>query len=547
MKVGIPRERHPGERRVAGTPDTVQRLVKMGFSVSVEAGAGEGASGPDAAYADAGAAIVDGAEALWAGAELILKLRPPTEDEVPLLPEGGRLICLYQPAQNEALTEALAARKATVVALDQIPRISRAQKMDVLSSMANIAGYRAVIEAANLYGSFFAGQITAAGRLRPARVLVIGAGVAGLAAVAAARGLGAEVKAFDIRPAVREQVQSLGASFLELTIDMGETETAGGYAKEVKDAILEAEHALFLAEAPDTDIIISTALIPGRPAPMLLPEAVVEAMKPGSVIVDMAAEAGGNCALTEAGAICQRHGVHLVGLTDLVSRLPGTASQLFGSNLCHLLGDLGGAGFVLDRDDVVVRKSLIMEAGEVCWPPPPDPDPPPEAAKPAPAESPPAAPVESPEGADQEAVSPAAEPAAEEAGRSVIGWQLPKLDDGAGTITRPQAIGGLALAIGMTFIGVFAPSAFVQHLTVFVLACFIGWQVVWKVTPALHTPLMSVTNAISGIIVVGGLLQASSGEYNLAAWLGAVAILVASINVAGGFLVTRRMLSMFRK
>ncbi|MEZ4475702.1 MAG: Re/Si-specific NAD(P)(+) transhydrogenase subunit alpha [bacterium] len=525
MKVGIPRESHEGERRVAGTPGTVQQLVQMGFTVMVETGAGAGASLPDAFYAAEGATIVDAA-AVWAEADLVLKVRPPTLEEAASLREGATLISFLWPAQSTDLIEALAARKATVLAMDCIPRISRAQKMDALSSMANIAGYRAVIEAAAAYGSFFTGQITAAGKVAPARVLVIGAGVAGLAAIAAARGLGAVVKAFDTRAAVREQVQSLGAQFLELEVEE-DGDGGGGYAKVMSPAYIKAEMELFLAEAADTDIVITTALIPGRPAPKLWEQRAVEAMRPGSVVVDMAAEQGGNCEVTVPGEAIQHAGVHVLGFTDLASRLATTASQLYGTNLLHLLRDMGGSpdAYKVDHDDEVVRGALILDQGTLMWPPPkvevaaPAPAPKPE-AKPAPAPAPvaaaaPAKPRKSPVGAI--------------VGLALVGlWLFLRFSQGDALVSPASA-------------------RFLEHLTVFVLACFVGWQVIWSVTAALHTPLMSVTNAISGIIILGGMLQARGSPGDPAVILGILAVLFATINIAGGFLVTQRMLKMFRR
>ena len=529
MKVGIPREVHAGERRVAATPDSTRRLIKLGFEVLIESQAGLEARFTDAAYVEAGATIVPDARALWSAADLVLKVRPPTDHptlgvhEAELLREGGRLICLIFPAQNAGLLDRLAARRATVLALDAVPRISRAQKMDVLSSMANIAGYRAIIEAANHYGGFFTGQITAAGKVPPAKVLIIGAGVAGLAAIGAARSLGAIVRAFDVRPAVREQVQSMGAEFLEVTLqESGEGE--GGYAKTMSPEFIAAEMALFKAQCAEVDIVVTTALIPGKPAPKLITADMLDVMREGSVIVDLAAEQGGNCELTVPGQVVQAHGVTVIGYTDLTSRLPTVASQLFASNLCHLLDDMGGATFKLDDEDEAVRGALVLREGQLTWPPPK-----PKAA-PAPAPKPAAAPAPS-----------AAVSAPAKSGGHGHGHSAPPMSPGS------RAAMTLAATAIAAVIGFFAPSELVQHLTVFILSCFIGWQVVWSVTPALHTPLMSVTNAISGIIIVGGLLQAGTGGSSLPAILGAVAIAVASVNVAGGFLVTQRMLRMFQK
>jgi NAD(P) transhydrogenase subunit alpha len=524
MRVGIPTEVHPGERRVAATPDTVGKLMKLGLEVSVQAGAGAGAKLADALYAAAGATIVEDASSLWADVDIVLKVRAPETDpadgtdECTRLREGGWLISMIQPGTNGPLVERLATRKATVIALDQIPRISRAQKMDVLSSMANIAGYRAVIEAANHFGSFFSGQITAAGRTRPAQVMVIGVGVAGLAAIAAARGLGAEVRAFDVRLAAKEQVESLGARFLELEFPADESgETAGGYAKIMSDEFIAAEMALFRVQAKEVDIIITTALIPGKKAPELITRDMVDSMKPGSIVVDLAAEQGGNCAYTEADRAIEVGGVTVLGYTDLTSRLATQSSQLFGSNLVNLLSDMTEDGeCTIDLEDEVVRKSLVLRDGVVTWPPPPDPE---KVVAPPPTD---------------EVPKPTPPPVAE------------KSEDDAPS--KLPAVLGLLVGVAAVAVGLDAEDELVQQLTVFVLACFVGWQVVWSVKAALHTPLMSVTNAISGIIIVGGMLQAGSASAGETAQiLGAVAILVASINIAGGFLVTQRMLAMFRK
>jgi NAD(P) transhydrogenase subunit alpha len=515
MKVAIPREIHPGERRVAATPDTVARLIKLGFSVSVGSDAGAGSSMSDAAYTAAGASIVRSVPALWQEADLVLKVRPPEHDaalgkhEVDLLSPGATLVSFIWPANNAELLQRLAARKVTVLGMDQVPRVSRAQKMDALSSMANIAGYRAIIEAASFFGRFFTGQMTAAGKVPPAKVLVIGAGVAGLSAIGTARGLGAIVRAFDTRPAVKEQVESMGAEFLELSFAEDGT-GQGGYAKTMSPEFIAAEMALFKEQARQVDIIVTTALIPGKPAPVLLTRDIVEVMHPGSVIVDLAAEAGGNCEYTKPGQVVVEQGVTIIGYMDLPSRLAPTASQLYGTNLCHLLSDMGGASkWRVNLEDEVVRGALVLHEGELMWPPP-------KREAPVP---PPAAP----------AVAPAHAPAAQR-------------KSGAGGLIGLVLGGALLVALGWV-----APAAFVAHFTVFVLACFIGWQVVWNVTPALHTPLMSVTNAISGIILIGGMLQVSGPLSSLTTLLAAAAVLLAMINVAGGFLVTERMLAMFRR
>ena len=443
------------------------------------------------------------------------------------------LIAFLWPAQNKLLIELLAARGVTSLSVDCIPRITRAQKMDALSSMANIAGYRAVIEAANAFGRFFTGQVTAAGKVPPAKVLVIGAGVAGLAAIGAARGLGAIVRAFDTRPAAREQVQSLGAEFLEVHVDE-DGSGEGGYAKEMSPAFVAAEMALFAAQAKDVDIIITTALIPGRPAPKLLSTALVESMRKGSVIVDLAAAQGGNCELTKPDEAIRHTGVTIVGFTDLVSRMAAQASQLYGTNLVHLLSDMGGGEKLrVDLDDEVVRAATVTHESAVTWPPP-KPAPKPTVAVVAAAPQYPSA-GDPHQGTALAAVAPRATTAHRPAVRARAA--------SAGISSTWLAIAGLAL-VG---VGIAAPPAFLTHLIVFVLACFVGYQVIWNVSPALHTPLMSVTNAISGIILLGGMLHVSGGTVHAATVLGAVAILIATVNVAGGFLVTQRMLRMFRR
>ncbi|WP_346293477.1 Re/Si-specific NAD(P)(+) transhydrogenase subunit alpha [Sphaerothrix gracilis] len=516
-KVGVPKEVFPGEARVAVTPETAKKLQKLGFEVIVQTGAGAAASFSDAAYQQAGCQIYSDVRSLWTDAEIVLKVRPPEAHpdlgvhEAELLHEGSTLISFLWPAQNTALVEQLAARKATALAMDSVPRITRAQKMDALSSMANIAGYRAVIEAANHFDRFFTGQITAAGKVPPCKVLVIGAGVAGLSALGTARGLGAVVRAFDTRPVVKEQVQSMGAEFLELDFEE-DGSGSGGYAKVMSKEFIEAEMALFAQQAQEVDIIITTALIPGKKAPLLITQAMVESMKPGSVVVDMAAEQGGNCEVTRPGEVYQYHGVTIVGLTDFPSRMASQSSQLYGTNLYHLLSDMGGSeNYQVDFDDEVVRGALVTHEGEVTWPAP---------RPAAPAPQPAAPPKET--AATVEVDKPAP--------KRSLAWLWPTL-------------AGLAL-LG---VGVGAPSSFLSHFTVFVLACFVGWQIIWNVAPALHTPLMSVTNAISGIIIIGGMLQISGELSSPTTILGAIAILVGTINIAGGFLVTQRMLKMFRK
>lgn len=514
--LGIPKESFAGERRVAGTPESVKKLVDMGFAVTVERGAGAGSGYADEAYEAAGATLGDAA-AVWGGCELVAKVRPPTQEEIDGLKEGALLVSLLQPERDETLPERIAKRGASALALERIPRVTRAQKMDVLSSMANLAGYRAVVEAAQHYQGFFGPQVTAAGSMPPARVLVIGAGVAGLAAVAAAKALGAEVRAFDTRAATKEQVESLGAAFLTVEVKE-EGEGGGGYAKEMSAAFIAAEMALFKKQAAEVDLIVTTALVPGKKAPVLLPEDVVAPMKRGSVIVDLAAEQGGNCALTVPGEVVQKGGITVVGLTDLPSRMGASASRLFANNVVHLLAEMGGGkGFVVDLDDDVIRPALVVHKGEILPRPAPKPVVPPPRPSSRPRNAPP----------------PEAKPQQKDLRSPTRGaW---------GT-----TVGGMALIVVLFFAGRFAPSDFLQHSTVFILACFVGWQVIWSVTAALHTPLMSVTNAISGIIILGGMLQISS-DLDAASVLGALAALFAAINIAGGFSVTERMLRMFRR
>jgi len=511
MKIGVPKEIHAGERRVATTPEVASQLIGMGFEVAVEKDAGTKASYSNEAYETAGCEIVATSEDLWSQADIIFKVRAPETVEAVLLKENQTLICFLWPAQNPELLKQLTASGGTVMAMDSVPRISRAQKMDALSSMANIGGYRAVVEAAQHFGRFFTGQITAAGKVPPAKVLVIGAGVAGLAAIGAAKSMGAIVRAFDTRPEVKEQVESMDAEFLMLEFDEDEDGAGeGGYAKVMSEEFIKAEMALFAEQAQDVDIIITTALIPGKPAPRLITADMVAAMKDGSVVVDLAAEQGGNCELTEADKVVVRNGVSIIGYTDLPSRLATQASQLYGTNLRHLLTELSpekNGEIDVNMDDEVIRGVTVCKDGETTWPPP---APKLSAAPPKPAEA--AAPV----------------PAAEKP--SVVGP------------IAAVVVGGLAL-LGL---GAVAPPSFMAHFTVFVLACFVGYMVIWNVSPALHTPLMSVTNAISSIIVIGALTQISS-DNNVIMWIAAATVLITSINIAGGFAVTRRMLEMFRK
>lgn len=519
MKIGVPKEIHAGEKRVATTPEVAAQIIKLGFTVSIESGAGVAANFSDEAYQKAGCTISKTAQALWKNADLVLKVRPPEVhpklaiDEIQLLPAGGHLISFIWPAQNKALLQKLAAKNATVLAMDAVPRISRAQKLDALSSMANIAGYRAVVEAAQHFGRFFTGQITAAGKVAPAKVLVIGAGVAGLAAIGAAKSMGAIVRAFDTRPEVKEQIESMDAEFLMLAF-AEDGSGAGGYAKTMSKEFIQAEMALFAQQAMEVDIIITTALIPGKPAPELISKDMVKTMAPGSVIVDLAAEQGGNCALTEADKVVVKHGVTVIGYTDLPSRMAAQSSQLYAANLKHLLAELSpqkNGKVAVVMSDEVIRGSTVIKQGKITWPPPP--------------------------------IKPAAAPKVSA-----------KVDNAVAKKPKPELISkpikqlillGL-LGSGLIALGAVAPVSFMSHFSVFVLACFIGYQVIWKVSPSLHTPLMSVTNAISGIIIIGAIVQVSSSGLFITL-LSGLAILIAFINITGGFLVTRRMLEMFKK
>ena len=512
------------------TPEAAKKLVELGFAVELERGAGAAAGFSDASYEEAGASLHD---TVW-DADVVLKVRPPSHEEIARLREGATLISLLQPERDDALLGLLSAQKVSALALERIPRITRAQKMDVLSSMANLAGYRAVIEAAQHLQRFFGPQITAAGSLPPARVLVIGAGVAGLAAAAAARALGAEVRAFDTRAAAKEQVESVGATFLTVSV-VEDGDGQGGYAKEMSAAFIEAEMELFRAQAEEVDVIVTTALVPGKKAPLLVPEDVVARLKPGSVIVDLAAEQGGNCALTTPGEIARVDGVTIVGLTDLPSRMASSASKLFANNLVHLLSEMcGKEGFALDLESDVVRPALVVHRGEVL---------------PRPAVVSPTAPTARAK-ADASVVAKADAP--RKGPTPSRAPPSPELKPAQRNIRSPTrrawgtTLGGVVLILVLFVLGRFAPRDFLQHSTVFILACFVGWQVIWSVTPALHTPLMSVTNAISGIIIIGGMVQITS-KLDVASILGALAALFAAINIAGGFLVTERMLRMFRK
>ncbi|MCX8638582.1 Re/Si-specific NAD(P)(+) transhydrogenase subunit alpha [Gilliamella sp. B3172] len=508
MHIGIPKERLANEARVAATPQTVGQLLKLGFTVSVEQGAGHAANFEDQAFIDAGATI-ENTQDIWKN-DLILKFHAPNDDEIALMKEGSTLISYIYPAQHKDLLEKLANKDINVMAMDCVPRISRAQSLDALSSMSNIAGYRSVIEAANQFGRFFTGQVTAAGKVPPAKVLVIGAGVAGLAAIGAAVSLGAIVRAFDTRPEVAEQINSMGADFLELDFEE-EAGSGDGYAKQMSAAFIEAEMALFAEQAKDVDIIITTALIPGKPAPKLISKEMVESMKPGSVIVDLAALTGGNCELTKPGEVFETdNNVKIVGYTDLANRMPAQASQLYGTNIVNLLKLLTKEkdGHIdINFDDVVLRGVTVVKDKEITWPAPP---------------------IQVSAQPQQKVAAPVAKPE-------------PKPMD-------PQKkYGILALLIFAYFwLADSVPESFLGHFTVFALSCVVGYYVVWNVTHSLHTPLMSVTNAISGIILVGAILQVGD-DNGLTTAIAFVAILIASINIFGGFFVTQRMLKMFQR
>ena len=523
--IGVPRETAADERRVATVPEVVEKLIKLGFKVVVESGAGDAAHFSDETYRAAGADIVPTATELWSTADIVFKVRGPSAEEIGLMREGGTLVSFIWPAQNPDLMEKLAAKRATVLAVDSVPRISRAQKLDALSSMANIAGYRAIIEAAHHFGRFFTGQITAAGKVPPAKVFVIGAGVAGLSAIGTAAGLGAIVRANDTRPEVADQVKSMGGEFVG--VDYEEEGTGvGGYAKVMSEGFQKAQRDVFAKQAKDVDIIVTTALIPGKPAPRLITAEMVQSMKPGSVIVDLAAEQGGNCEFTEPGKVVVKHGVTIIGYTDLPSRLSRQSSTLYATNLFRLAEELCKAKdgvIVVNMEDEVIRGTTVIKEGTITWPPP---APTLSAAAPAPAVK-------------------AAVPA-------------PPKAHGAPSGPMPMKSFLVALVGGgllFWFIGSFAPPSFLAHFTVFVLACFVGYMVIWNVTPALHTPLMSVTNAISSIIAIGALVQiapplAEGVGGRPEGWilgLAVTSLALVAINMFGGFAVTQRMLEMFRK
>jgi H+-translocating NAD(P) transhydrogenase subunit alpha len=526
MQIGVPAETMPGEKRVATVPAVVEKLVKLGFTVAVQSGAGDAANFPDDAYRAAGADVVPDAASVWQRSDIVFKVRPPAVDEVAMLREGGMLVGFIWPAQNPELMQQLAARKATVLAIDTLPRqLSRAQKMDALTSMAGISGYRAVIEAANAFGRFFNGQITAAGKIPPAKVFIAGAGVAGLAAIGTAANLGAIVRANDTRAEVADQVKSLGGEFVKVDYEE-EGSGGGGYAKVMSEGFQQAQREMYAQQARDADIVITTALIPGKPAPRLITAEMVRSMRPGSVIVDMAAEQGGNCELTEPGRAVVKHGVTIVGYTDLASRLATQSSTLYATNLLRLAEELckGKDGVVnVNMDDDAIRGLTVIKDGAITWPAPPPKLPPAPPPKPA------AAVVAAPKGHGHGASEPMA-------GKS---------------LAIVFGVGALLFLL----VGLYAPASFLAHFTVFVLACFIGYMVIWNVTPSLHTPLMSVTNAISSIIAIGALIQVAppvtgdgaSRPAQLILGLAVFALALTAVNMFGGFAVTRRMLAMFRK
>ena len=524
--IGVPRETFAGEKRVATVPEVVEKLVKLGFRVCVQAGAGEAANFSDATYRAAGAEIAPDAAQLWAKSDIVFKVRGPSTQEVQLLREGQALVSFLWPAQNPELMQQLAARKGTVLAMDSLPRmLSRAQKMDALTSMAGVTGYRAVIEAAHAFGRFLTGQITAAGKVPPAKVFIAGAGVAGLAAIGTAVGLGAIVRANDTRAEVADQVVSRGGEFVKVDYEE-EGSGGGGYAKVMSEGFQKAQREMYAKQAREVDIIITTALIPGKPAPKLITAEMVKSMKPGSVIVDLAGEQGGNCELTSPGEVVVRHGVTIVGYTDLPSRLARQSSTLYATNLFRLAEELCKTkdGVInVNMDDEAIRGLTVIKDGSITWPPP--------AAK--------LPPVPAKVVSQQKNSVSTTKSHSHGAGEPMS----------AGALTAVFAVA----AVLFWLIGAYAPAAFIGHFTVFVLACFVGYMVVWNVTPALHTPLMSVTNAISSIIAIGALVQIAPVSVSgarpdeLIRWVAIVAIALTCINMFGGFAVTRRMLAMFRK
>ncbi|MDO6725595.1 MAG: Re/Si-specific NAD(P)(+) transhydrogenase subunit alpha [Cognatishimia sp.] len=523
MKIGTPKEIFEGEARVAMTPDSAKQLQKLGYECAIEKGAGEAAGFSDALYEEAGVEVIKTAAGLWKEVDIIAKVRQPEAVELKRLTKDKTLISFFNPAGNEEGMEAAKAKGANVIAMEMVPRISRAQKMDALSSMANIAGYRAVIEAGNNFGRFFTGQITAAGKVPPAKILVVGAGVAGLAAIGTATSLGAITYAFDVRPEVAEQVESMGAEFVYLDFEEEQQDGAatGGYASVSSPEFREAQLAKFRELAPEVDIVITTALIPNRPAPKLWLEDMIAAMKPGSVIVDLAAERGGNAEGTVMDEkIVTDNGVTIVGYTDFPSRMASQASTLYATNIRHMMTDLTpekDGQINHDMEDDVIRGATVTFEGDITFPPPPPK-------------------VQAIAAQKPKEVAPELTPE-EKRAQEVAEFKAQ---------TKQQvtllAVGG-ALILGA---GLFAPASFMQHFIVFVLAVFVGFQVIWGVAHSLHTPLMAVTNAISSIIILGALMQIGSGSA-LVIILAALSVFMAGINIFGGFLVTRRMLAMFQK
>ncbi len=521
MKIGAPTEVVEGESRVAMTPDSALRLQKLGYDCIIQSGAGLASQFSDKDYKDAGVEVVKTAAALWKAADVVVKVRPPEPAEVKKTRKGQTVISTIYPAQNEKLLADLNKASANVIAMDMVPRISRAQKMDVLSSMANIAGYRAVIEAGNNFGRFFTGQITAAGKVPPAKVLVVGAGVAGLAAIGTSVSLGAITYAFDVRPEVAEQIESMGAEFVFLEFEEAAQDGAstGGYAAPSSPEFREKQLEKFRALAPDIDIVITTALIPGRDAPVLWTKDMVEAMKSGSVIVDLAAQQGGNCELTvKDEKIVSDNGVTIVGYTDFASRMASQSSTLFATNIRHMMDDLtpeNDGVMVINMEDDVIRGSTVAKEGEITYPPPPP---------------------------KVQAIAAQKPKAKELTPAEIKAQELAEFKQQTRNQVGMLTIGGLL----MLLVGLVAPASFMQHFIVFVLAVFVGFQVIWNVSHALHTPLMAITNAISSIIILGALMQIGSGSA-LVIILAGLSVFMAGINIFGGFLVTRRMLAMFQK
>lgn len=519
MIIGSPKEIFKGENRVAMTPESSKQLQKLGYKCVLESNAGANANFSDKDYKDAGVKIVKNADQLWKEADIILKVRGPEKTELSKIKVNQHIISFIWPGQNKSLLESLKKKKVTVQAMDMIPRISRAQKMDALSSMANIAGYRAIIEAGNQFGRFFTGQITAAGKVPPAKILVIGAGVAGLAAIGTAQSMGAIVRAFDVRPEVAEQIESMGAEFLMLDFEADGT-GEGGYAKPASKEFIKKEMELFREQAPEIDIVITTALIPGMPAPKLWPKEMVDLMKPGSVVVDLAAEQGGNCDVTIPNKMVEtKNKVKVIGYTDLPSRMSTQSSNLYSTNIRHMIDDLtpdkNGIP-ITNMEDDVIRGATVLHNGEITFPPPK-----PKIAAIA-------------KQTNNETKQKTAEEIAKE-----------KID----AEKKAGKLQVMLLTIGALitwFIGIYAPAEFMQHFIVFILSCFVGYQVIWNVSHSLHTPLMAVTNAISSIIIIGALLQMKT-DNDIVSILALVSIFIATINIVGGFMVTKRMLAMFQR